>query len=402
LTVIEAPAPTGSFRPPYCGSDKTVQFNKDQVNASLLANLSLVSMIPDVATVERYFERPWIDHVPNWLAGYLHPEENMPYYGRGMSSQVGNGALMLHLDFPRAQKETLLIRYIQLGIDLYGIVQDDGENNWTPNGGITTGRKWPIIFAGLMLGDEEMKHIGPGDGSGAVLFSEDAQTFYVSQQDIDMTHDPDLRGCYLAEYEQSDLGLPEWGIRHATKPDQDNKPWCAIYRRCCTANSWSGFVLAVHIMGVKELWAHDALFDYQDRYMATEPPYTWTRCWSDFTEEMWDTYRADYGPVWLPLELEGRPADRTIHLSWAITGTLPATSTWRIDYQSQTGTLYTPITGILSPTRAYTLTGLTNYVWYTVTLSGMLGSASFLADTVRVKPTDVFVYLPLVLRGYGP
>ncbi|MDY6878100.1 MAG: hypothetical protein SWK90_18100, partial [Chloroflexota bacterium] len=40
LTVIEAPAPTGSFRPPYCGSDKTVQFNKDQVNASLLANLS--------------------------------------------------------------------------------------------------------------------------------------------------------------------------------------------------------------------------------------------------------------------------------------------------------------------------------------------------------------------------
>jgi hypothetical protein len=48
--------------------------------------------------------------------------------------------------------------------------------------------------------------------------------------------------------------------------------------------------------------------------------------------------------------------------------------------------------------RAYTLTGLTNYTWYTVTLNAMSGSVSFLADTVTVLPTDIFVYLPLVLR----
>ncbi|MDY7075303.1 MAG: right-handed parallel beta-helix repeat-containing protein [Chloroflexota bacterium] len=98
--------------------------------------------------------------------------------------------------------------------------------------------------------------------------------------------------------------------------------------------------------------------------------------------------------------LSGAPANQAIRLTWTVNVTLPVTSTWQIDYQSQTGTLYTPITGIVSSTRAYTLTGLTNYVWYTVTLNGMLGSASFLADTVRVKPTDVFVYLPLVLRAY--
>ncbi|MDY7076151.1 MAG: hypothetical protein SXV54_04415, partial [Chloroflexota bacterium] len=99
------------------------------------------------------------------------------------------------------------------------------------------------------------------------------------------------------------------------------------------------------------------------------------------------------------LVLKGTPADQSILLTWTVSGTLPATSTWQIDYQSQTGTLYTPVTGIISPTRAYTLTGLTNYVWYTVTLNGMLGSASFLADTVRVMPTDISVYLPLLLRG---
>ena len=62
--------------------------------------------------------------------------------------------------------------------------------------------------------------------------------------------------------------------------------------------------------------------------------------------------------------------------------------------------MYLPITGIISPTRAYTLTGLTNYVWYTVTLNSILGSTPFLTDTVTVMPTDVFVYLPLVLWAY--
>jgi hypothetical protein len=99
------------------------------------------------------------------------------------------------------------------------------------------------------------------------------------------------------------------------------------------------------------------------------------------------------------LALHGAPADQAIHLNWTVNTTLPPTSTWQIDYQSQTGALYTPITGIISPTRAYTLTGLTNYTWYTVTLSAMLGETPVLSDTVRVMPTDRFVYLPLVLRG---
>jgi hypothetical protein len=99
------------------------------------------------------------------------------------------------------------------------------------------------------------------------------------------------------------------------------------------------------------------------------------------------------------LVLHGIPADQAVHLNWTVNTTLPATSTWRIGYQSGSGTLYTPITGIISPTRAYTLTGLTNYVWYTVTLNAMLDSAPFLTDTVRVMPTDLFVYLPLAIKS---
>jgi hypothetical protein len=222
LTVLPGAVPEGSFRPPYSGSDKTIRFNLSQVNMDLLAQLPPVASTLDLATVEAYFEKPWIDHVPNWLADYHHPEENLPNYGRDISARVGAGALMLHLDI--AGKEILLTRYLQVGIDLYGVVQDGGTENWVPNGGHASGRKWPILFAGLILGDADMQNIGPGDGSGAVYFGEDAQTFFVSQADIDMTHDPDLRSCYLEEYQQSDLGLAEWGIRHATQPDRITKP----------------------------------------------------------------------------------------------------------------------------------------------------------------------------------
>ena len=118
-----------------------------------------------------------------------------------------------------------------------------------------------------------------------------------------------------------------------------------------------------------------------------------------------DTPRPGYTPYVYPhpltqeLVLTGAPGDETIHLDWTVRTSLPTTTTWRIDYGSDTGTAYLPITGIVSSTCAYTLTGLTNYVWYTVTLNAMMGSASIISDMVHVMPTDRFVYLPMVLRA---
>jgi len=304
LTVVATPPPAGSFRPPYSGSDKTIRFNKSQLDYSRLRALAPAPGAPTLAAVERYFERPWLDHVPNWPARFLHPAENMPDYGREIATQVGIGALMLHLNFSAAAKETLLVRYVQLGIDLYGVTQDGGHANWPPNGGHSSGRKWPIIFAGLMLGDAAMQSIGPGDGSGSVQFGEDGQTFYVTQADIERVHTPDTRSCYAEEYTPADLGLAEWGISHSDEPVEDNRAWCAIYRQCCTATAWAGFVLAARLMDARSLWAHDALFDYQDRYMATEPHASGFRCWDAFTEAMWDTYRGQFGAphsIYLPL-----------------------------------------------------------------------------------------------------
>ena len=94
------------------------------------------------------------------------------------------------------------------------------------------------------------------------------------------------------------------------------------------------------------------------------------------------------------LALAGIPMDSTINLYWEIDGALPLTATWQIEYQGPTGDQPSPILDLPAPTRAFALTGLTNYTVYTVTLNAMLGAAPTLTATTAVMPTDYRLYLP--------
>lgn len=321
LTVLGNPAPLGSFRPPYCGTDKNLYYNVSQLSSryGLLRQLPPVANTPTLATVERFFQRPWIDHSPGFASGAIHPEDNMPAYGRDMASEIGIASLMLHLNFNDSEKETLLIRFVQLGIDLYGIVQNGGNRNWGGDGGHASGRKWPILFAGIMLGDAQMQSIGDRSGeylyqngygpgnrpADYISFGEDEQVFRVSVNDVTRTTsaswNPDRRGGTPVAYNTDDIGLAEWGINHGSDPYRDNKAWYAYYRQCCTAISWSGFLLAARFMEegsrAMTMWNYTVLFYYQDRYMtvtsSTGSNPGW-RSWDRFTENMWDTYRSSY------------------------------------------------------------------------------------------------------------
>lgn len=307
--LAEAPA-EGSFRPPYCGTDKTVKFNVSQLKRDRLSKLAPVDHVPSVAKMERAFQRPWIDHVYQYSGAMFHPSNNMPQYGRDMAIAVGNASLLLLLDFDKLpnspSKDTLLISFVQLGIDLAGIA--DAGGSWPANGGHHMGRKWPILFAGVMLDDEHMKNVG----QWKTVFQENANTFYVSQADVDMTHSdrwsPDKRAPKLP-YGAEHIGLPEWGIRHVPDPKADNLHWNATYRGINNM-AYPGFVLATHIMGQKKAWNHDALFDYIDRATAngrkTHSPGTKARGYyvygGDFAMAMWQAYRADYGCRWVPAD----------------------------------------------------------------------------------------------------
>jgi hypothetical protein len=98
------------------------------------------------------------------------------------------------------------------------------------------------------------------------------------------------------------------------------------------------------------------------------------------------------------LELWGAPSDQEIHLTWKANTSLPAGTTWTIRYTGPPGDQPSPITGLPEATRAYTLTGLTNYVAYKVTLQAMVDGTPMLSDTVTVMPTDVMLYLPAALN----
>jgi hypothetical protein len=271
-----------------------------------LDNLSTagLSSIPDVEEMESDFERVWLDHVHEYLGSYLHPSENIPVangYGQYMSMKIGDAALLLNLDFSglpgSPSKDTLAIELVQLGIDLAGIADNSGY--WPPNGGHNVGRKWPVLFAGLMLDDDHMKQVG----TWTTMFQEDATTFYVTQDDVDRTHsaqwNPDLRAGTPLPYETDNITLPEWGIRHATDPYRDNMLWDTVYRDI-NGSAFAGFVLAAHIMGQKEAWNHAALFDYEDRWWGITGGDQGAQHVDAFTKSMWNVYRANYPPVWTP------------------------------------------------------------------------------------------------------
>lgn len=289
LTCLATPPPDGAFRPPY-GGDAKPMHNVSELRPWLLPQLPKPSSTPSLSVMEQRYERLWLDHISKWKNRYMHPEDNMEDYSRNIASEFNTGSLMLMCNFTQAEKETLMIRLVQIGIDQFGILQT-GATYGDGGGGIGSGRKWPILLAGILLNDGPMMSIGYSEPVVTAL--EDCQTFYLTAGD-------------LANYPGDSVGEPVWGERHCTGyPSGYDDPGNTGYRTCCTANAWVGAVLSVHILtgetaiDVKSLWNHPPLFDYQDKYMADRPVGDWTRSWSGFQEDMWDMYRDDYGPVYV-------------------------------------------------------------------------------------------------------
>ena len=320
LTVLASVPPDNgatSFRPPYVGTNKPLYSTKN-LRKDRLPSLPLVDSMPDLNQMIEQFQRPWIDYFCHISDGtqYTSPTENMPGYGREYSQAVGKASLLLMLnekDFTSRygqNKDALLIRFVQLGIDLFHVTENGGY--WVTNGGLNQGRKWPIIFAGLMLNNERMHTIGSRSKEMPCWgFQEDGQTSYLSQADVEITNSPQWapdKRATLERYEKSDIGLPEWNIGgfgpNSDGPVNLNKAYSAIYRPI-SGMSYPGLILPALLMGQKVAWNHNALFDYTERWI------TWTETQNDplvpewqkndktqfvfggpFQQAMWEAYRS--------------------------------------------------------------------------------------------------------------
>jgi hypothetical protein len=294
LTIVGAPPAPDAFRPPYVRGDKGKEHRLVAIDTASLPREKPTADAPPLAEVAAGFERLWLDHFPNWPVRHAHPSDNMPDYGRDMAAAVGSGGLWLCLDAPAAQKRELMIRMVQMGIDLHGCVRGGGR--FAGLGGHGSGRKFPILLAGHLLQDAAMLAVGvdfpsarTSAASGNQYFAEDGQTFYVRETS------PGVYNWGFGGYTKDHVGLAEWGFAHADSPDQDRAGWDDNpYRRCCTANGWVGQTLAARMLGLQQAWAHPAFFDYMDRYMKVQPAEAWHRAWAPWHGTMWDAHRSRF------------------------------------------------------------------------------------------------------------
>ncbi len=187
LTCLGKPPLPTDFRPPYVGNDKPL-YDSAKMRRDLLPNLPLPASVKaadlsspkDLADV--WFSRPWVDFLQIWC-GFQSRGRHEIGYGREKASMVGGAGLYLCLDSKVVgDKEPLLIDLVQTGIDLYGTVSSGGH--WISDGGWQQGRKFPILFAGLMLDDKGMLNIGQKYPPTTNTFQEDTAAFIVTKADV--------------------------------------------------------------------------------------------------------------------------------------------------------------------------------------------------------------------------
>ena len=313
LTCLAAPAPADAFRPSYVGGSQRLYLARD-LKRDLLPRLSRegVNFTCDhfgkftIQDVAGWCQRPWIDVV---LDEFTVPVANMPAYGREFVRVVGVASLALCLDFPPQEKEPLLINFVQIGIDLWGMAGQGGQpSSWGAMGGHGNGRKWPILFAGMMLGDAEMQ--APLKKYPYVKFSEDTQTMF----------GPSWTGAKVvwAGHSGKDGATakhPDRGAYEHLQPADWKGNTGENYRRCCTSNAWVGEALAARILHAEKVWDHDAFFAYNDRWMTEDDTAAvakikeakgwdysadWGRqgsVWDPFVKDLWKKYRDNLPPA---------------------------------------------------------------------------------------------------------
>ena len=262
LTCVDDVLPPDAFRPSYGDREQRIYLARN-LRRDQLPRLLPPADTPPLNTWIRIFRRPWINPC---FFGFEQPMENMPFYGQWIGQAQSMAGLLLMLDLSPAKKEELLTHVVQVGIDYWGLVRN-GHPGWQGWGGHGSGRKFPIVFAGLMLGDDEMA--SPTKTFPKVEFGEDNQTMFGNG----WTGATALFAGHTGI--QSALGKPsraERGPYEHLHPSKwgNHQEQSESYRRANTSSSWVGQALVMRMLGAEALWKHDAFFEYVDRWM-TEP-----------------------------------------------------------------------------------------------------------------------------------
>jgi hypothetical protein len=312
LTCVNEPLPPDAFRPAFCDRQHTTYLART-LKRELLPHAPVAKAKPDLVHYAGYCQKPW---VATCFFGFEQPAENMPAYGLEYGRVVGLCALTLCTDLPPQQKEPLLINFVQVGIDLGGMIRN-GHPGFEGFGGHGSGRKLPIVFAGMLLGDDQLANVNKSFPKAS--FGEDEQTAYgpcwtgatvtfAGHRGIDERNGMGRSGS--GPYEHKDpktwTGLGSGETRNGDKMSEG-------YRRCCTSVGWIAQALTIRLMKAEKTWNHDAFLDYCDRWMYEDDTeflkvlkaatgedhnHDFSRqrqTWDAFAQDMWNKYRTAPG-----------------------------------------------------------------------------------------------------------
>ncbi len=300
LTIVDTAPTPGTFRPPYVAGPKPL-WNIAAVDYKRAPSLPVPAgtVIPDLVGAG-ILERVWLNHGPKTRGAEIHPVDNMPPYPRDSSLEESEMAVLAMLDTP--QRVIAINRLIQLGIDTYQIALRNGDA-FQANGGFGSGWKFPVIFAGIMLGDAAMQsppaHTSP---TGVEKFGEDGFTYY-GQPTAEY---PNGKPLFGEDCEKQGIMKPYYGNNNCRDTTGLLDSWdlhsnnSGDYGLCCTSYAWVGQALAIHLMRAEAAWNHPAYFDYVDRW--TQTPSLWPDQSDDFKratygyggffiQKVWEEYR---------------------------------------------------------------------------------------------------------------
>jgi hypothetical protein len=305
LTCVNEPQPADAFRPAFCDRPPKIYLARD-LRREMLPTAAKTASTPRIEKYIRFTQRPWVG---TCFFGFEEPVENMPQYGLEYGRVVGISALLLCTDLKAENKEPLLVNFVQVGIDLGGMIRA-GHPGWTCWGGHGSGRKLPIVFAGMLLGDEQLANINKSFPTAS--FGEDEQTAYGDSWTGAKVVFAGHSGIDTATGIGRNRGRGDtWGPYEHTPPStwKQGQNTSESYRRCCTSVGWVAQALALRLLHAEKTWNHDPFFDYVDRWMyeddaefvkkikaATGKDFSadWARqgqTWEPFVNEMWAKHR---------------------------------------------------------------------------------------------------------------
>jgi hypothetical protein len=310
LTVIRAPAHEDAFRPGLIGDDKP-QYRAGSIRWDLLPNLSETPSAPDsLYYYERSFQRPWLLHNGSWTSRYISPTDNMPDYHQDIAILLSHGAVAMLTDLGVDRTE-LVINYLQVAIDYYTMQQSPGEGRYN--------YRWPIVFAGIMLGNDSMRFMWKNGDYGTSAYQDDKIYLWADSVRTKRSailpvgetwtgHDVFWRikpGEYAPnQFSHEELHPNEWDwIEQEGYPGGGTKQ--ESYRRMHSVST-VGFGLAALAFGAQDEFDFDIYFDYADRWMSETEGFLESKghgvdgihpvqtSKSTFVDEMWTAHRSKF------------------------------------------------------------------------------------------------------------